>query len=229
MGLTLKQKYLYSLGVSFYAEKEMLRLSKQARKGWHFVKMNQLGFLVFEKAPIQDKQFAIDFYTGNQTQEEIDEYLEMYEASGWTYLSNYHKRYFYFMADSGTPNIFSDKASYAERLELEQKWLFKNSFKTTILGVIILALITILLSYQLVEKNFFSGLFIGTGIGLFFFPLIYFIGGRLMRWRYKDRSEFFSNPEEFAKKQRFWLDTLFNLVLGAILGGLIGFIFGYFF
>ena len=89
------KKYLYSLGVSFYAEKEMLRLEEQARKGWQFVKMNRWGFLVFEKAAAQEKQFAVDFYTGSDTAAEIAEYLEMYEASGWTYISDYQKKYFY--------------------------------------------------------------------------------------------------------------------------------------
>ena len=51
----MKQKYLYSLGVSFYAEKEMMRLAQQARKGWQFVKMNQLCFLVFKKPKFQEQ------------------------------------------------------------------------------------------------------------------------------------------------------------------------------
>lgn len=225
----MKQKYLYSLGVSFYAEKEMMRLAQQARKGWQFVKMNQLGFLVFKKAPVQEKQFAVDFYTGNQSQAEIDEYLEMYEASGWTYVSNYQKRYFYFMADPDTPTIFSDKVSYAERLEIEQKWLMKNSFKISAFGLLILIIMSLLLAYHVIEMTFFSGFFTGGGIGLLLYPLIYFTSGYLLRRRYKDRSEFFNNPEAFAKKQRFWLDTLFNLMFGAIMGGMIGFIFGYFF
>lgn len=40
----INKKYLLSLGVAYYPEKEMVRLQKQASLGWHFVKMNRLGF-----------------------------------------------------------------------------------------------------------------------------------------------------------------------------------------
>lgn len=213
----MQRKYLYSLGVSYYAEKEMQRLEKQASKGWQFVKMNRLGFLIFKKAPAQNKKFAVDFYTGEQSTEEIEDYLEMYQASGWSYLSNYKKRYYYFMADPKTPTIFSDKVSYMERLNLEQKWLVKNSFKMTIIGLIITIATHFLLSTHVLQQNFATGLLFGAGLALLLMPFIYFISGHLMNLRYKDRSDYYNNPEEYAKKQRFWLDTFFSMLFGAIL------------
>ncbi len=223
------KKYLYSLGVSFYAEKEMLRLEEQARKGWQFVKMNRWGFLVFEKAAAQEKQFAVDFYTGSDTAAEIAEYLEMYEASGWTYISDYQKKYFYFMADKATPKIFSDQISYAERLAAEQKWSFKNAFKLPLAGALIVALITVLLHYGVIGKQFFVGIILGLGLGMIIFPFTYLLFSLFMNWRYKNRAEFYQQPEAFAKKQRVWLDSLMNMLIGLLLGGLIGFIYGYFF
>lgn len=92
----MKKKYLFTYVANFYSEKECLRLETQARKGWRFIKMNKLGFLSFEKSTPEEKQFAIDFYTGSNTPEEIEEYLEMYKASGWDFISSYQSKYFYF-------------------------------------------------------------------------------------------------------------------------------------
>lgn len=61
-----KTKYLYSLGVAYYPEKEMMRLQEQAAKGWQFVYMNQFGFLKFIQSQPQEKKFAVDFFSRRQ-------------------------------------------------------------------------------------------------------------------------------------------------------------------
>ena len=50
-----KTKYLYSLGVAYYPEKEMMRLLEQAAYGWQFVLLNQFGFLKFIQSQPQEK------------------------------------------------------------------------------------------------------------------------------------------------------------------------------
>ncbi|MBO0475028.1 DUF2812 domain-containing protein [Enterococcus ureasiticus] len=59
------KKYIFSKGIAFYPEKEMQILKRQARKGWHFKKMNELGFLVFEKGSPEEKEFSVDFFDGS--------------------------------------------------------------------------------------------------------------------------------------------------------------------
>lgn len=120
----INKKYLLSLGVAYYPEKEMVRLQKQASMGWHFVKMNRLGFLKFIKGKSETTKYAVDFFEGDPS--EIVDYLAMYQAGGWTYISNYKDRYFYFKASPDTPAIFSDQESYQERIDNETRYLMKK-------------------------------------------------------------------------------------------------------
>ncbi len=80
----INKKYLLSLGVAYYPEK-MVRLQKQASSGWHFVKMNRLGFEVYQRRPRND-QICSRLFEGEPS--EIVDYLAMYQAGGWTYISN---------------------------------------------------------------------------------------------------------------------------------------------
>ncbi|MCD5002499.1 DUF2812 domain-containing protein [Enterococcus saccharolyticus] len=220
------KKYLFSLGIHFYAEKECVRLEEQARKGWQFIKMNNFGILSFQKSSPQEKQFAIDFYTGDKSQAEIDEYLEMYRVSGWQYVTNYKKKYFYFMANKSTPKIFSDKVSYHERLQAEEQWYFKRSFSVSGIGVLLWVLIFWL--YQQNGLRHLISIVTSLAVATTLYPLLYRITAKLMHLRYKHRPDYYNNPEAFAKKQRIWRDSLLHICVGAFIGGVIGFIFGYF-
>lgn len=222
----MKKKYLFTYGANFYSEKECLRLETQARKGWRFIKMNKLGFLSFEKSTPEEKQFAIDFYTGSNTPEEIEEYLEMYKASGWDFISSYQSKYFYFQAEKDTAKIFSDKTSYWERLKAEESWNFKRSFRLSGVGLFLIAVV-LLFRYFNTWNGFLNGL-LGVGITFLFFPFLCLLTIKLMNVRYRNRQDYYKQPEKFAKKQQFWKDALINLLIGGLVGGIIGFIFGYF-
>ncbi|MBM9833190.1 DUF2812 domain-containing protein, partial [Enterococcus faecalis] len=121
----------------YYPEKEMVRLQKQASLGWHFVKMNRLGFLKFIKGDPETTKYAVDFFEGEPS--EIVDYLAMYQAGGWTYISNYKERYFYFKASPDTPAIFSDQESYQERIDNETRYLMKKSILLSVISLVILA------------------------------------------------------------------------------------------
>ena len=221
------KKYLYSLGILYYSEKEALRIREQALKGWCFKKLNPAGFLVFEKQAPEDQQFTIDFYQGDNSPTEIQEYLDIYQASGWQCVSSYKNKYFFFKSDLGTQQPFSDKKSYLERLKAEERWAFKRVFPCMVLGLIGLV---ISLYLQFGQAGHFeqlnSFLWILASL-LFLYPLLFLMTTAILHSRYKQRGDSYQNPEAFAKKQRVWLDTLLLLCLGAVIGGIIGGFMGY--
>jgi hypothetical protein len=220
-----KTKYLYSLGVAYYPEKEMMRLQKQASQGWQFVHMNHLGFLKFVRCQPQEKKYAVDFFQGDKS--DVDDYLAMYEAGGWEYVSSYQKRYYYFQAAVDTPPIFSDQQSYQERIDREMRYLIIRSFWLTGIGVGALLLIYLLARWLWHTYNEALGFFYGVAVGLILTPATISITSLVMRCLYKNRASFYKEPEKLAKRQNFWRDTLILMGVGALIGGVIGFLAAY--
>ena len=220
------KKYLFSFGINYYAEKECLRMQEQARKGWSFVKMNSLGLLSFERKPAEEKQFAVDFYRGDNAPEEIQEYLDIYEASGWEYISSYRKKYFFFKANLDVPKIFSDKASYEDRLKAESKWLFKRSFVVGLIGLLFTGVILAIRYFNTASEVL--DFFLGMSLPFALFPIMFLAVTWFMNSRYKNRADSYQSPEAFAKKQRVLTDTLLCIFIGALIGFLIGLLFSIF-
>lgn len=223
----LKHKYSYTSGVAFYSEKEMLRLQKWRRNGWQFVKMNRLGFLVFQPSEPAEKLFAVDFFSGKPV--ELNEYLEFYEASGWKVISNYRGKYFYFMAEPGTPLLFSDQTSYQERIFAEWRWLLRQSIWIPLVGLAMLIgniflkqAITPFLSADLAD--FIVGFVIGVGSILLITPILYLLTILFMQIRYGNRADFYQHPEKLAQKQRIGRDMLFLMGIGGVIGLILGFV-----
>ncbi|EOI00335.1 hypothetical protein UAY_01438 [Enterococcus moraviensis ATCC BAA-383] len=212
------KKYIYSRGIAFYPEKEMQLLKKLANKGWHFKRMNQVGFLVFEKGMPEDKEFSVDFFDGSSN--ELSEYLVIYKQAGWENVANYKKKYFYFKADRGTPTIYSDPESYWIRMKKEWIWLLIRSFIYLPLGIGLLTFIaltkdtsnTILATsgiriILIISAMVFTALPIGVAICVIFSLVMY-----------NDRTNYYNRPEYFAKRQRIVRDSILLAVIGFIIG-----------
>ncbi|MEI5988697.1 DUF2812 domain-containing protein [Enterococcus crotali] len=215
------KKYIYSRGIAFYPEKEMQLLKKQAEKGWHFKKMNQAGFLVFEKGRSEEKEFSVDFFDGSS--EELSEYLVIYEQAGWEYITNYKDKYFYFKADCDTPTIYSDSESYWIRMKKEWLWLLVRTLIYLPVGIGLLVLLWLtkasensLMSNIAVRGGlFFSGtlftvLPIGVVISIIFSLVIY-----------SDRTKYYNQPERFAKRQKIFRDAIVLAMIGFVVGALL--------
>jgi hypothetical protein len=225
--MSKRKKYLYSFGVAYYPEKEMMRLQEQAAKGWQFVHMNSFGFLKFVQSQPQEKKFAVDFFQGDCT--DIEDYLAMYEASGWEYISSYKDRYFYFQAPLDASTIFSDQQSYQERIDNEARYLIKRSFRMTGIGLVILLGIYLLDRWLRFSSNEVLDFSYGVAVGVMCTPLAIVLVSFLMRRLYKNRASFYKEPEKLAKRQRVLRDTLLFMGVGALIGGIIGFLAGYFY
>lgn len=221
MKMFMGKKYIYSRGIAFYPEKEMQLLKKQAEKGWHFKKMNQVGFLVFEKGRSENKEFSVDFFDGSS--EELSEYLVIYEQAGWEYITNYKDKYFYFKADCDTPTIYSDSESYWIRMKKEWLWLLVRTLIYLPVGIGILMLLLLtkatrnsLLSNIIVRDSLLllGGLFTALPIGVIVsvaFSLVI----------YSDRIKYYNQPERFAKRQKIFRDAIFLAMIGFVVGLLL--------
>ncbi|WHA10005.1 DUF2812 domain-containing protein [Enterococcus montenegrensis] len=207
------KKYLVSLGVAFYPEKEMLRLNKQAEEGWHFVKMNSLGILVFQKRMPQNLTYSVDYFTGSK--EDYAEYIALYEHSGWQHVTTFMKRYCYFVSNCPAA-IFTDEKSYQTRIRQEWRQQFLQSLWVTLLGVL----------FYLAGNFFFGGSFDNWPIIYFAvtlvaiaFPVVLLMSMGTIKLLYQKRTKYYNKPEKFAKKQNIVRDTVVLMILGAILGG----------
>lgn len=222
------RKYKFSKGLSFYSELEALRVKEEAENGWHLTKLSRWGFLVFEKGEPEEMEATIDFYPGKK--EDIAEYLELYQLSGWYLMASYRKRYFIFKAEKGTKPAYTDVESYETKMKKESNWLILQMLMFGLPALLLLLLLnfTPLISiFDYIPRGFkgMINLLLVTG------TLTPFIGLALVtyfRVVYPKRKESFRDTDNFAKRQIFFRDMLLTMIIGGLIGGVIGFIMGYF-
>lgn len=177
----------------------------------------------FIKGKPEATKYAVDFFEGEPS--EIVDYLAMYQAGGWTYISNYKDRYFYFKASLDTPAIFSDQESYQERIDNETRYLMKKSILFSVISLAILAAIYFIASYFNIRTNPFKSFGLGVLTGLVFIPIGIGVTTIIMKFLYKNRASYYNEPEKLAKRQRVIRDTVILMFVGAIIGAVIGFFF----
>ncbi|MFD2305769.1 DUF2812 domain-containing protein [Enterococcus termitis] len=222
-----EKKYIFSRGIAFYPEKEMLLLKKQAEQGWHFRKINRWGFLVFEKGQPEKKNFSVDFFDGSS--DELSEYLVIYKQAGWENIGSHKKKYYFFKADCTTPTIYSDPESYWLRMKKEWLWLLKCYLIYFPLGVACLGLLILTKATKNPLLANVAVRVILTFFGMFFaaLPLGVVVSVLFSLVIYKDRINYYNQPERFAHRQKVLRDSLFLGGIGFFLGIIISLISGY--
>lgn len=221
MSMIKRKKYIFSRGIAFYPEKEMELLKKQAKKGWHFKKMNHFGFLVFVKGESEEKDFSVDFFDGSP--EELSEYLVIYKQAGWENIANYKRKYFYFKANCDTPTIYSDSESYWIRMKKEWIWLLIRSLIYLPIGI---GLLSLLFLTKKNPSNFLSttsirALLAFLGMLFIALPIGVAINVAFSLVIYSDRTKYYNQPERFAKRQKIFRDSIFLAMIGFVVGILI--------
>lgn len=91
-------------------EKEERWLAEQERSGWHLKAVRGFGY-TFEKASPSDVAYRMDF--GPQVRKDMDEYLGLFQDSGWEHVGN-RGQWHYFrhgVVDGQVPEIYTDPAS----------------------------------------------------------------------------------------------------------------------
>lgn len=215
-----RYKYIPSLGVAAYPEKEMLCLEAEARKGWRFVKLTDFCLLKFERAEPQEVKYAVDFFPGKKA--EIPEYLELYQGGGWELVSAYHKRYFFFVTEKNEATIFSDEESYRERIKAGWRYQLKISSVVALLGLLVLAVITFVQKMTWAIPD--TPLFVLAMVGLIavMFPFTVLMAMLFDRIRYRKRSQYYNRPKDFAEKQTVGRDMAMTAIIGAVFGFFFG-------
>ncbi|WP_430598478.1 DUF2812 domain-containing protein [Enterococcus sp. AZ177] len=203
----------------------MQLLKRQAEDGWHFEKMNQAGFLVFEKGNPEKKDFSVDFFEGSS------EYLVIYKEAGWKNIGNYKDKYYYFKAERETPTIYSDSDSYRIRMKKEWLWLFLRALIYLPIGICFLMLVFLTKESQndILGNVFVRGILLSLGTMLTVLPLGVTVTIVFSLIIYRDRTKYYHHPERFAKRQKVLRDSIVLAILGAIVGMLFSLLLKTFF
>ncbi|QHT46182.1 DUF2812 domain-containing protein [Bacillus sp. SB49] len=133
----MKRKYIMMDGLAFSEGKEMEKLARYAKKGWHVERFLLLGFRLRKGEP-EEKQFEIDY------RESPDEdYFDLFEEAGWRHVCSSVDYIHLFTAEPETTPLYTDKTSLLEKYETEKekdgKWALW-SLVTTVLAFLLSAL-----------------------------------------------------------------------------------------
>ncbi len=112
--MTATTKTVYPIFFSF--EKEEAWLEEMSAQGWLLKKAPGFGY-TFEKTTPEQRTFKIDFRTF-KNQEEQEDYLSLFEDSGWQYVKpgkHQYSYYFFSSREDALKDIFSDVPSRAQR------------------------------------------------------------------------------------------------------------------
>lgn len=108
----MKKKVSFRIFTSIQWKQEQEFLRRQHRNGWRFVKLDFLGFYLFEKCDPEDVVYQLDFNPDGIAHK--DEYVQMFRDCGWEYMQDY-VGYSYFRKPvsemNGSEEIFCDDSS----------------------------------------------------------------------------------------------------------------------
>jgi hypothetical protein len=115
MNYTIEKLVIYRFFGSF--EKEEGWLEQMSLEGWHLAKVWGGVQYTFEKGQPEKRVYQIDFRKFSKEQDMVD-YLTLFADSGWSPVNPRlsHTNFYFYTQQDGTPkDIFSDKASKAQR------------------------------------------------------------------------------------------------------------------
>ncbi|RST94583.1 hypothetical protein CBF36_05085 [Vagococcus bubulae] len=207
-------KIKLSKGLAFYAEKESIYFSKEASRGWQLKKISPLGFYVFKKAAEEESTWVIDFYSGKK--EDINEYVEFYQDSGWSLVENYRNRYFVFKSTGNHVFNYTDRQTYKERLKNETVWMLLQSLWAFFPSLFIYLILFYFNHFDmsLWLRAIISGvLFLGI-----IFPVMLAVLLLYFKMMYRKRPELYNNPKAIDKSQKFGRDMVIAMIIGALFG-----------
>lgn len=111
----MKRKYMSSWGLAFAEEREMRKLEKMAKQGWHLEKFAPLGYSLVEGEPA-DVQYSLDYRTRPD-----EEYFEMFASSGWEHVTSAGDEIHIFKGRPGARPIYSDRETMVTKYATEER------------------------------------------------------------------------------------------------------------
>jgi len=112
-------------GLSFTEEDDIELLEAMASHGYRMTRVSALGDYRFERSQRAGILYTADISDIKAKTEEFDQYKEIFEAGGWTYVCSAGTVH-YFVAPLGTTSIYTDKSGVAqkyERLRSKNVWV----------------------------------------------------------------------------------------------------------
>ena len=141
------KKRLICGGLAWSEDRDIKKLNKLSKEGWMLSGFSYLSYELKKEEP-KEYIYCID----SQKVENRDEYIELFKDGGWEYVCNYGDIYFY-RSLPGTKEIYSDKASLAEKYSY-----MGNQMKNLV--IILIALATVLISIVMIGENYIKWNFI---------------------------------------------------------------------
>lgn len=126
------KKYRPSMGIAFNEENEMKMLSNMAKEGWRFYSFSKLGYW-FKKVEPQELVYCMDTRVLKKSEQE--QYFELFEESGWTYVTSYGNSMHFFCASIGTTPIYTDRQTTAEKHRQSRDVVLKGAATTAIITI----------------------------------------------------------------------------------------------
>jgi len=129
-------KYRREFGLALSEAQNIKRCEKFASKGYKLVSVNSFGFHKFERSQPEEVSFVVNYTNKPLKNEELAEYIQIFENSDWSYVCSHDGTCHYFKAEKGSTPIYTDDATKLHKFEV----LHKDFVKYTIIGITIMAL-----------------------------------------------------------------------------------------
>ena len=126
-----KKKYIMSEGLAFAEQKDMEKLRRYAKQGWHVKSFAFMGYTLEQGAPT-DVIYNVDYRV---LDDDGNEYYDLFAVAGWTHVASQGNTHL-FCASPHTKPIYSDQETKIEK--------YKNLTKPLHVAAIPLSTITLL-------------------------------------------------------------------------------------
>jgi len=153
-----KYKYKFGNGLAHSESKDIKMMEDMATKGYTLEKVSKWGYYKFRAAIVEECAYAIDFSDIEAKDEGFRQYIEIFSAGGWKYVTSLENLH-YFKAPTGTKPIYTDGVSMAEKYEKMREMSMWWVIVTGIFAAVCAALYVIF-------SLFFLLVLMGAGIGL---------------------------------------------------------------
>jgi len=153
-----KYRYKFGNGLAHYENKDIKMLEDMAAQGYALEKVSKLGYYKFCASKPDDCTYAIDFSDICKKDDGFLQYVDIFSASNWGYVTSIDNVH-YFKAPKSTKPIYTDSTSMAEKYVQMQdmcKWWVVVSF----------IFIAIYAASYFAFPQFFFLPILGAGVGL---------------------------------------------------------------
>lgn len=127
-----KTKYITSGGLAFSEEKDMKKLQRFSREGWHAKDFAFMGYTL-EKGEPADFIYSVDYRTLEDGEE--GEYLDVFDSSGWSHVTSAANIHL-FRAHAETKSIYTDRETTIEKYGRNSALVGKAALPLVLLTVL---------------------------------------------------------------------------------------------